>query len=339
MVSAYSRWIACLAAVVLLNVAASANAGILLGQPNTINFQNREIVDDADGDFSISAGDRIFGILYANSIDSTPPQPTVSPELTGVFDLRVVHVIALEADAGLGISVGDSIDPTAGGGYSGEALVLFNPTGAGGILAGATAGTALQLWEGGADTIAALNAPGSDPTATIAAASDGTFIGDFGFDSLGVTPADWGAAGVGYWGAQVFYDGGISEDGASIYYGLNYLAGPVGAFGMNGLQNSALTGSVRNDFDDAGTMVSDNRIGGSTVFDFVGKAAQEFNDAAGLSAGTTAADRAKFPLYSNDPAALHPNVPEPGSMILALIGAGCAIPVVRRRRKNREQVA
>ncbi len=320
------------AAALLALPVGAADAGILPGYQNQLQFDNREIVLDNDGNSTLTAGDQIIGVLQMNTIN-TPlgPQPT-TPEVTGVFDLTVAYVIAVAGNAD-GIAGGTVIDPTALGGYDGTAVVLFGAT--------AIDGTILSLYEGGpADVQATLDDPGKTTADVFAAASDGTLLGTFGLGGAAVTPGDWGTAGVGYWAGVVDYSAGATSPFSSFYYGLELLGGPMALYGAQPLLNTQINaggalGTLGTGIANT-TSITSNAAGGSIFFDLVGKGSQIPNDA---GASTTLADQAKFPIFSQDPATLHPNTPEPGSMILALLGVGCAAPFVRRRRKSKEQAA
>ncbi len=341
--------------------ASGADAGIVFGLNNLIQFDNREEVID-NGDGTLSAGDRIKGLLQSNTINtSAGAQNPPTPEVTGIFDLTASFVLAVGGNID-GIAGGTVIDPLAvadgGGGavdgkYDGQAIVLFRPTnltGGEGLLGGFAAGTVAALYEGGpADVQATLDDPFKTAADAFTAASDGTLVGTFGFggggsfDGTDVDAAsDWGVAGNGYWIGVVQYTAGVASPFSTFYYGLEALAGPIGVYGATPLNNSQLNvgghlGSIGTGTGGA-TSVQLNQLGGPIKFDLVGKGAQLPNLAV-AGAPTTAADQAKFLVFSQDPANVHPNTPEPGSMVLALLGACFAAPFVRRRRKSKEQAA
>jgi len=314
----------------------NAHAGFVYGVANTIGFENRENVTDADGNFSLTVGDNIQGILKVESITAGGPQ-SVTPEITGVFDITVSHVMAV------GTAV--DINPVASS-YSGLAVVLFRATNTGGgqgLLGTLATGTAVAFYEDPANNLLPTLNDGTKTTAqTIAAAKDGTLQGAFGFGTNTYTIGAYGAAGNGYWYSVVNYVSGISDPTANFYYGLKALAGPLATTGSGPvpLQNSALDATqVGLVLPGSGTLIANNKIGGTTGFSLVGKGFQEPNDAAGLSEGTSLADRAKFAIYSQDPAALFPSTPEPGSIALALIGGGLFVPMARRRRERKNASA
>ncbi len=358
------RFFALLGAFALAVLPASvADAGIVFGLNNLIQFDNREEVID-NGDGTLSAGDRIKGLLQSNTINtSAGAQSPPTPEITGIFDLTASFVLAVSGNID-GIAGGTVIDPLAvadgGGGavdgkYDGTAIVLFRPTnmtGAEGLLAGFAAGTVAALYEGGpADVQATLDDPMKSAADVFAAASDGTLVGSFGFGGGGSFDAsdvdaasDWGVAGNGYWIGVVQYTAGIASPFSTFYYGLEALSGPIADVGSgpNPLNNTQLNvgghlGSIGAGTGSA-TSVQLNSLGGPIMFDLVGKGAQLPNTT-GAGATTSDADQAKFLVFSQDPANVHPSTPEPGSMILALLGVGCAVPFVRRRRKSQAQAA
>jgi len=314
----------------------NAHAGFVYGAANTIGFENRENVTDADSNFSLTVGDSLQGILKVESITAGGPQ-SVTPEITGVFDVTVKHVLA--------IGTGLEINPVTSL-YNGLAIVLFgatNTTGAQGLLAGLPAGAAVAFYQDPANNLLpTLNDPTKSTTDAINAAKDGTLQGAFGFGANNYAVGAYGAAGNGYWYSVVNYVNGFSDPTANFYYGLQALAGPLATTGAGPvpLQNSALDATqVGLVLPGSGTLIANNKIGGSTGFSLVGKGFQEPNDAAGLSEGTSLADRSKFSIYSQDPAALFPSTPEPGSIALALIGGGLFVPMARRRRERKNASA
>lgn len=336
------------AAIAATCLSATAEAGIVYSTLNTIQFKARaNVINGFAGDTTgntLNVGDGLEGVfitndLTANGVSQTPP----TPELSGVFDLTVAFVIAKTAVAADGIAVGDELTNAQLETYTGEAFVLFRSTNVGGgegRLGASTAGTAIALYEGGADTLSVLNDGTKDADDVFAAASDGTMIGEFGFggkgDGLDATDyddtQDWGADDNGYWYANVEYFGGATDADLDFYYGLEALAGPIAVTGggPNDLDNSKLPST--SSIPTAATMIEENRSpskGGTIGFHFVGKGTQELNS----GTGNSGPDKAKFSLFINDPASVYPN-PEPGSIALALLGAGFLAPAARRRRKD-----
>jgi len=323
------------AAAMLLS-SSVAEAGIVFSKLNLIQFSNRELEIDGGGTAGVAQiGDRLVGVLNTNQINAegvfqTPP----TPELTGVFDLTIELMFK-----------GDNTVLTnadIAGGYTGTAFLLFRPTnvtGAEGALGGLGAGTALALFEGGpADLLATLNDAGKTTADAFTAASDGTLVGSFGFGDVAGsgagafdTAADWGAAGNGYWYATTEYAGGVSSALTDFYYGLQALAGPILTAGpLAPLANPNLP--VGTSIPTATSIAANKPFPfATTFFDLTGKGTTQLNDS---NAGTSPADQAKFPIFSNDPARVHPS-PEPSSMVLFALGALCGIPYLRRRRKNR----
>ncbi|HVJ66949.1 MAG TPA: PEP-CTERM sorting domain-containing protein [Caulifigura sp.] len=328
---------ALLTLVGIVSVAAfsqNAHAGFVYGVPNTIGFQNRENVFFNTSPGSLHIGDSIQGVLRVDAIAAGGNQP-VTPEITGIFDITVAHILDLSGNV--------IASPST---YSGLAVVLFRATnndGVTGLLGGMAAGTTMAFYEGGpADLLSTLDDPGKTTADAIAAASDGTLQGTFGFGGNDYGVTDYGAAGNGYWYATVGYAAGLTVPTANFYYGLQAIAGPLATTGAGPvpLQNSAIDAVQTGVFlQNLGTQIADNQIGGTTGYSLVGKGFQELNDDVGLSNGTSAADRAKFAFYSNDPASVHPSTPEPASIALALMGGGLFVPMARRRRQQKSASA
>ncbi len=353
----------------------SADAGIAFGEPNEINFNDRSDVVKADGSVKtagegIRNGDRFYGIFRANNI-TTPSgsQNDPVPEVTGVFDVQASFIVSTGgSNAGGAVAAGTILTDFDLATYTGGTIILFSPTnktGTEGILGtgpitladgsgitglGATAGSAMSLFEGGTVVEPLLDGP--TQAAGIVAASDGSALGDFGFTSF-ASPTDWGVAGNGYWAGTATLFGGVSLSANSTFiYGLNAFAGtgsiadtgggPVplynpnielAAFGIPGLTSiDDLVGSsiyLNDGFDNFGlTPGAFADPSGAHRFHLTGK---------GNTFGPTTGS--PWSLHSSDPAHVFAS-PEPGSMFLALIGAGCAAPFARRRRrKAAEQTA
>ncbi len=320
-------------------IAQNAHAGFVYGVPNTIGFQNRENVSEIEapnqaGFGTLTVGDRLFGVLKVDAINAGGNQ-SVTPEITGVFDITVSHILDLSGNA-------------IGSGYTGIAVALFratNVTGSEGLLGalGLAAGSVVAFYEGGpVDLLPTLDDAGKTTGDAISAATDGTLQGSFGFGANTYGIGDFGAAGNGYWYAVVGYNGGQSAATANFYYGLQAMEGPLATTGTGPvpLKNTALDDPFTQiPLVSSGTQILNNQSSGSTGFSLVGKGFQEPNDAAGLSSGTSAPDRAKFAIYSQDPAALFPSTPEPASIALALMGGGLFVPMARRRRQQKSASA
>ena len=329
----------------------SARAGFVFSADNLLQFSNREVEVDGGGTPGVlQIGDRLTGILVANQLTAngvaqTPP----TPEITGVFDMTVEFL--MKSDGTL-VSNADIAD----GSVSGKLFALFRPTN---VLDDGTAGDGLlsgkgygkgagvALFEGGpADVLATLNDAGKTTADAFDAASDGTFQGSFGFGGVATdgsgafdAPADFGAAGNGYWVSTVDFvvRGGhsVSIVQTDFYYGLTGLAGPLVTTAP---MTPGLNANLSSDAFAPGTLIVDNAIPppvgagtGATLFDLTGKGT---TFASAVNGALSDEDKAKFPIFSNDPAQLHPN-PEPSSVVLFALGALCGIPYLRRRRKNR----
>lgn len=367
------------ACAVTVSLSSIAEAGFTYGALNDVSFRDRSQAVDSTGTAAttLTVGDRFYGMFSSDSV--LPAGVVTTPEITGIFDLTVEYVVARTADAGSGVAAGEIFAPGGANlgklaTYSGSALSMFRPTnttGAEGILgsgpvtladgtvyAGASlpAFSAFALYEGGpVDVLPGVGLDGfANQKLQLEAASDGTPLGAFGFSSF-ASPTDWGAPGNGYWFATATYGfggvPGLVSPIAEFFYGMNGIPGSGSIvdspFGVTPLFNptldttpgtglaailDALTGStVSANF----ALGPDDMIGdfgaGTNLYDLTGKGATSSNGFPPAGA---------FPLRSEDPAFLNPNVPEPGSMLLALIGTGCAAPFVRRRRrKAAEQTA
>lgn len=353
-----------------LLAAGVAEAGLVFNSLNDINFFDRNdavktrdsaVTSTATRSTTLRNGDRFYGIFDATGITSSQgfEGPVVTPELTGVFDLTVQFIIAGSNTSGY--LAGSVLSDADLAGYDGEAFALFAATnlntgtlddgllgtgttvlGDGSTVAGLQGvlgssviptGTAIALFQGGTPLVFA--GAGETQASDIGEASDGSHLGSFGFTSASAV-SDWGAAGNGYWVGRLEYGPGILPPGQSspsnsFYYGLEALSGPIATTGGGPvpLYNPELAIAG---VSPVGTSLDDNY--GFTVFipasltpvafDLVGTGNAFVNNA--FNNGNS-----PWPGASSDPAHVYPQ-PEPGTALLALLGACGVVPVLRRRK-------
>jgi hypothetical protein len=351
--------VAALCATFLMS--AAAQAGITLSTLNQIQFENRENEVNVAGGTAgnLDVGDGLEGILRVNQLDPSGDVfgAAAANEPAGVFDVTVAKIIISSVSGTITQAVGTEVASasaiTGQAGSSASVHVLFRPTnttGAEGLLAGQPAGSVLALWEGGANLRASLNAVNSTAT-DIAAATDGTFLGAFGFGANAYAAnSDWGAAGNGYWYAtlDVFIVGdpdgsggpllgtGMADTSTNFFYGLEVLAGTLGGGeGPVGLFNKQLLGPST---IPSTTAIQNNRgisefiahplAATPTKFDLVGRGNTSLNTAG--PGGASGDANTRWVIFSNDPAQLFPT-PEPTSFALLAMGAACGLPWIRRR--------
>lgn len=339
--------VAALCATFLMS--AAAQAGITLSALNQIQFENRENEVNVAGGTAgnLDVGDGLEGILRVNQLDPSGMayNPNGPGEITGVFDVTVAKIIITSVSGTITQAVGSSVAGasaiTGTAGSVASVHVLFRPTnttGAEGLLAGQPAGSALTLWEGGANLKASLT--GANTTAAdIAAASDGLFLGAFGFGANAyAVDSDWGAAGNGYWYASldvVIGAGGtgIADTSSNFYYGLEALAGiltegegPVDLFNkqLPGASDIPSTTGIRNN-KGITEFIAHPLATTPTGFDLVGRGNTSVNTTAASGDANT-----RWAIFSNDPAQMFPT-PEPTSFALLAMGAACGLPWIRRR--------
>lgn len=333
------KWsLPCIAVLVFGNVGQVKAGTFSYSTWNLVSFNNFENGINADGssfDFdpgvgvaikpTLTVGDRYRGVLLADTVDPngplgpfTPP----SPEVTGIFDLKAMHILPV-------VAVKDFFEV-----YN----ILFGPSGTLDGLVGysppsSDAGVMMAFYED-SKTKFSVSESGS-LAASEGSATDGTLLAAFGMTASGTAVGDlgeWGAAGNGYFYATVFTPdvGGdglfdykiplvpLTSGTVNFFYGLEALGG-LGYF----LEQGPMTKLYNKDAPTTpkgldGTLIPDNftatanpLTGGTTAFDLVGagtNAPNGFTDSDGL-----------YTIYSHDPAYVHPN-PEPATMVLMGIG-------------------
>ena len=341
-------------AVAALYAVESAQAGITFGTLNTIQYNNREQLATynaathtytavANGT-PLAAGMQLYGVLASTTISPNPGAPNV----TGVFDTMIAKIINPTTGAAIGA------------GYTGTAEVLFTSAGDNGIL-GSSANTytmadgstvngfgtgpnsLLQVYEGSSLTagVGANLDTLANQAASIAAASNGSYVATFGYGAA-LTSASpnsaWGAAGAGYWAAEIKYNGGVPVTATAPYaLGLVPLAGNAYILMSQGLHNpdlnltSTLNPSTNgtNIYNNTGltpTLPDPTVVTSPVTFQLVGGGHENPNvDINNNQVGP-------WPVQSADPSYISPSVPEPGS--LAVMGACFAVGLALRRRSR-----
>jgi len=348
-----------LAAVGIAFSVATAQAAIVVGL-NSIDYTNREQVATYNSTTNtytatsqIAVGDHLYGINVSTTESPDPAPPTASL----AFDLVVAKII----DPSTGASIG--------AGYTGTAEVLFTTDSAtlsggetGGFLTGSS-GATYTLADG--STINGLAASANSLDATfqgssltsatldsgtqaggITAATNGTLFSDFGLGAaLTDTSADsqWGAAGIGYWEADVKFFGGVLQSGtvpfifglvptsptppATSYVGLYNELVPLQ---NSGVETGSDTTSIHNNAgllpllpDPTAGTLSSGQV--PTTFAAVGGGHAFVNVPGGP---------VPWPNGSADPYWVDPKAPEPGTMLLVGMGLAFGLPYLRRRQKN-----
>ena len=347
------------AAAAILLAADSAQAGVAFGALNTIQYNNREQLatyNSSTHTFTavtagtpLAAGMQLYGVLASTTMSPNPGPPNV----TGVFDLTIAKIINPTTGAAIGA------------GYTGTAELLFTPSGDNGILGssansytladgstvqgfGAGANAMLETYQGSSlnagiganlDTLA-------NQAATVAAASDGSFLATFGYGAT-VTSASpnsaWGAAGTGYWASEVKYVDGAPITATSPYaFGLVPLAGNGYILAAAGLYNPDLNLTATLNSPTNGTNIFNNTgltptvpdptvVTSPVTFQLVGGGHDNPNvDINNNQVGP-------WPIQSADPSYISPHVPEPGSLVLMGFCMGAGL-IVRRRRRGKSDL-
>lgn len=349
-----------LAAVGIAFSAATAQAVIIVGL-NQDSYADREQVATYNSTThkytavtpgTIAVGDHLYGIS-ATTVETGQTNPTV----TTVFDLVAAKIINPMTGASIGA------------GYTGTAEVLFTTENAllssgetGGFLTGST-GTTYTLADGStigglaqaSNTLNAIYDFGStlsgksgslDSYATqaigVTNATNGTLYGDFGLGAAltdSSANSNWGAAGTGYWAADVQFINGIGQTGTIPFvFGLTALTPPP-ATSYVGLLNELIPlqiGGEKTGTD--GTNIFNNNgvtpLGPPAVtatspvtFTYVG------GGHASLNTNAPPFGTSVWPNSSADPTWIDPKTPEPGTMLMVGMGLAFGLPYVRRRRK------
>jgi hypothetical protein len=356
-----------LSALVAVGIAfptVTAQAAIVVGL-NQISYSDREQLatyNDATHTYTaaapgtIAVGDHLYGVL-ASTVESPNAGP---PNATSVFDIVIAKIINPATGAAIGA------------GYTGTAEILYttdsSTTGGvtGGFLTGGT-GTTYTLADGSTvnglgeaansllaayqgSTLTTANPPGANldtlanEAASVKAATSGTFFGSFGLGSAltdASSNSSWGAAGTGYWAADVrFVGGNLSSGTVPFVFGLvptsqpaiNFVGlynelvplqtggEPTGTDGTNIYQNTGITPLVP---DTAGPPLF-GPVTSPTSFQLVG---------GGHAFANTTPGTAGWPTGSADPVWVDPKVPEPGTMLIMGMGLAFGLPYLRRRQK------
>lgn len=341
-------------AAATLLAADSARAAVAFGALNTIQYNNREQLASYDAathtytavqtGTPLAAGMQLYGVLASTTMSPDPGPPNV----TGVFDLVIAKIINPATGAPIGA------------GYTGTAELLFTPAGDNGILGssansytladgstisgfGAGANALLETFQGSTlnagiganlDTLA-------NQAASLGAASDGSFLGTFGYGAT-VTSASpnsaWGAPGTGYWASEIKYVGGVPITATAPYaFGLVALAGNGYILASAGLYNPDLNLTATLNSSTNGTNIYNNTgltptvpdptvVTSPVTFQLVGGGHDNPNvDINNNQVGP-------WPIQSADPSYISPPVPEPGSVALMGLCMGLGLIAQRRRR-------
>jgi hypothetical protein len=317
---------------------AFAEASIVSGTHNRLYKKNYDKLLDSDASGTITPGDRLRGVLRVDSVtpDGFPIDDDVDPEITGIFDITLYHI--LPAFGG----------PLPGGALPSVGHLLFGPTpnGLSGLdtLAGVpvASGTMAVLFQDPANDFDAGIAGALTVGAAEALATGGSLLAAFGMPLAGgivdpdadgdadAVPAvgTWGVGGNGYW-----YSDYASPAGAGIppvppvgivpfSLGLERIPGVGSLTALVPIANPEIPHSILG--FPPGTAIGANAIvPGAILFPLVG---------GGDVKGTTDPDIADiYAAESLDPLHLQP-IPEPMSMFVWSGLLGVAVFANRARR-------
>jgi hypothetical protein len=353
----YSRMAFAIAVAAIAFLASTANAAIQVGL-NQIQYADREQLatyNDVTHTYSatsggLAVGDHLYGV-FATTTETHPAPPAGS----GAFDLVVAKIIDP--------ATGAVLTPATLATFTGSAEVLFTSDSAvlsggetGGFLTGGT-GTTYTLVDGStinglglaANTLQSLYQGSTlvagvssnldtlpNQAASLTAAGNGILFNTFGLGAaLTDTSANslWGAAGIGYWAADVSFVNGVLDTGS-----VPFVFGNVSTLQPNslyqGLFNELIPLQLGGEkFGTDGTNIHNNN--GATplgppaltatspvTFSYVGGGHSNVN----INGGP-------WPTTSSDPSWIDPKAPEPATMLLMGMGLAVGIPYLRRRQQ------